>query len=126
MGNLNSTAQQFYKETWNQVIRAYETLTDEDKFENFLYYGNPEGSMIHKAMDVAIPDIFLSENNQLFSLIGIFATVIMIPAVIISRTADNEVAGDYVDDYTPEAMSTMLMQIIDKNLAKKVECLKDD
>jgi len=50
----------------------------------------------------------------------------MIPAVIISRTADNEVAGDYVDDYTPEAMSTMLMQIIDKNLAKKVECLKDD
>jgi hypothetical protein len=74
--------------------------------------------MINKAMDVAIPSIFLDENNQLFVLIGIFATVIMIPAVIISRTADNETAGDYVDDYTPEAMTTKLMQFIDKNLAK--------
>ena len=116
---LNKTESVKYKKKWTEVVRSYETLTDEDKFENFLYYGNPEGSMVFKSFDMAIPQFFLEESNQIYILVALFATVVMIPAVIISRTADQEATGDFVDEYTPEAMTTLLMSFVDKNLSKK-------
>ena len=51
------------KETFQQIVRAYETLTKEEKFNNWMEYGDPEGSLMRQSFDVAIPSWMMEEKN---------------------------------------------------------------
>jgi len=40
---------------WQMIIKSYETLTDEDKYNNWITHGHPDGSLMQQSMDIAIP-----------------------------------------------------------------------
>ena len=67
-------------------------------------------------MDLAIPSWFLEEDNQVYVLLVFFITIIMVPAVILAKTADNLEDDVEVIDGTRELMITSLMQTLDKNI----------
>ena len=46
------------KKRWTRLVKAYKTLTKEDKFNNWRYYGDPDGSMAVRAMELAMPSFF--------------------------------------------------------------------
>ena len=33
---------------WSNIVKAYETLTDETSYNNWLEYGNPDGQLVTK------------------------------------------------------------------------------
>lgn len=37
--------QPMLKKKWQSIVRSYETLTNKEKFNNWIEYGNPDGSM---------------------------------------------------------------------------------
>ena len=51
------------KEVFQQIVRAYETLTKDDKFNNWVEYGDPEGSLMSQSFDVALPSWMMEEKN---------------------------------------------------------------
>ena len=50
------------KTKWNSIVRAYETLTEREKFDNWIHFGNPEGSSLARSIDFAMPSFFMDEN----------------------------------------------------------------
>jgi len=40
---------------WHNLVRAYETLTDNTKFKNYKEYGHPDGSLAIKAVELLLP-----------------------------------------------------------------------
>ena len=72
------------------VVRAHECLTDNEKYKNWVEYGNPEGSLLSKTIDLAVPSFFLKEENQLYVLVIFFASFVIIPMAIISQTKGND------------------------------------
>ena len=54
--------QEAAKTRWQSIVRAYETLTDREKFDNWINYGNPEGSSLARSIDFAMPSWLLDEN----------------------------------------------------------------
>ena len=71
-------------------MRAHECLTDNEKYKNWVEYGNPEGSLLSKTIDLAVPSFFLKEENQLYVLVIFFASFVIIPMAIISQTKGND------------------------------------
>lgn len=65
-------------------MRAYECLTDQVKFDNYLKFGNPEGSILAKTIDLAMPSWVMKQENQLYVLVGFFASFVIVPMLIIS------------------------------------------
>ena len=43
--NLNPEQQEEGRMKWLQIVKGYETLTDEKKFQNWLDFGDPSGSI---------------------------------------------------------------------------------
>lgn len=43
------------KKKWLDVVKAYECLTDKQKLKNFYEYGNCDGSILAKTIDLAMP-----------------------------------------------------------------------
>jgi len=78
------------KKKWLDVVRAHECLTDNEKYKNWVEYGNPEGSLLSKTIDLAVPSFFLKEENQLYVLVIFFASFVIIPMAIISQTKGND------------------------------------
>jgi len=66
------------KKRWTRLVKAYKTLTKEDMFNNWRYYGNPEGSMAIKAMELALPNWLAGEDSQTILIGGFFATLILV------------------------------------------------
>lgn len=48
---------------FQKIVKAYETLTDEKKYNNWQKYGNPDGSLSARAFEVALPSILLEPEN---------------------------------------------------------------
>jgi preprotein translocase subunit Sec63 len=44
-------------------VKAYETLTDSVKNDNWKKYGDPEGSKAYKAIEIALPSFLLKPEN---------------------------------------------------------------
>ena len=44
IANLPEEEQEEAKGRWYHIARGYETLTTEEKFDNWMKYGNPDGS----------------------------------------------------------------------------------
>lgn len=87
-------------------MRAYECLTDNQKYKNWIEYGNPEGSILAKTIDLAMPSWVLKEENQLYVLLGFFSAFVVVPMLIISQVKGNDPADGYADvhDDTPSFM----------------------
>ena len=47
---------------WERLNKAYATLTVEHLFENYKMYGDPDGSMTVKALDLAVPRWIFEED----------------------------------------------------------------
>ena len=58
---LPEDEQESARKKWQGIVRAYECLTSEEKFNNWVEYGNPEGSLASKALEVAIPSWLFEE-----------------------------------------------------------------
>ena len=82
--NLTDEERESAKTKWLEIVRAYECLTDNEKYKNWIEYGNPEGSLLSKTIDLAVPSFFLKEENQMYVLIIFFVSFVIIPMAIIS------------------------------------------
>lgn len=82
---------------WLGIARAYETLTDETKFQNWLDFGNPDGSLSSRALqiEIAMPSFLLDTKNQLYLLVTCFACLVLVPLVVIARS--DSTTGDESD-----------------------------
>ena len=62
-------------------MKAYETLTDEGKFNNYLKYGDPEGSLAVRAIEVALPSFLFEEEYKVLVLSSFFICFICCPLI---------------------------------------------
>jgi len=49
---------------FQRLVMAYEVLTQEEKYSNWQKYGNPDGSLAYKAIEIALPSFLLKPENQ--------------------------------------------------------------
>ena len=49
--------------TWELISKAYECLTHEGKFNNWVEYGNPDGSLVRQSIDIAVPSWMFDPKN---------------------------------------------------------------
>ena len=52
------------KKRYDNLVKAYETLTDGELYLNYIYYGDPEGSKTVKALKAFIPYWILSDDMR--------------------------------------------------------------
>ena len=64
-------------------MKAYETLTNEAKYDNWKKYGNPDGSLSSRAMEIALPSFLLLPENQGLVLFTFFFGFICCPIVYV-------------------------------------------
>ena len=60
--NLDKIPIEKARARFDRLVKAYETLTKEDKFDNYIKYGDPEGSKTVKALELALPTWLASEE----------------------------------------------------------------
>ena len=120
------------KKKWEEIQRANDCLSDRSKFDNWLRYGNPEGSVMSRSMDIALPSFLKDENNQLYVLLAFFASIILVPIVILLKLKDTNSPSDVLFDNGIQKKSSALMlmtlmgEVMDKNVKKKVKVITDD
>ena len=44
------------------IQKSYECLTDQTKFDNWVTYGNPDGSILLQTMDIPLPSFLKNEG----------------------------------------------------------------
>jgi preprotein translocase subunit Sec63 len=84
------------KKKWEEIQRANDCLSDRTKFDNWLQYGNPEGSVMSRSMDIALPSFLKDESNQLYVLVAFFASIVLVPIVILLKLKDTNDASELV------------------------------
>ena len=62
--NLNKIPIEKARARFERLVKAYETLTHEDKYNNYVKYGDPEGSVSVKALELALPKWLASEEMR--------------------------------------------------------------
>lgn len=117
------------KEKWSGIIRAYETLTEQEKFDNWVHYGNPEGSLMSKSIEFALPSFFLKSENQVPVLIVFFISCVCLPMLVIYKTQGNDMS-DLLDESelhqdTKSLLLQTLFSILDKNIHKKIKVVTE-
>lgn len=70
-------------EIFIEIVRAYETLTDEVKYDNYLRYGNPDGSKSYRAIEVALPGFLFKEEYKSLVLGAFFIGFICMPIALV-------------------------------------------
>lgn len=58
---------------FDRLVKAYETLTKQEKFDNWIKYGDPDGSKSIQAFELALPKWLLDEDfrPQLYTMMVI-------------------------------------------------------
>ena len=79
---------------WLNLRKAYETLTKQEKYNNFLMYGDPEGSVAVRALQLALPSWLAGENAQVLLLVAFFAVIVMtilaLRVWVVNNASNNE------------------------------------
>lgn len=75
---------------WYNLVKAYETLTKRDKFDNYKYYGDPDGSMALRALELAMPSWFVGDEMRPFFIPTFFAALVLAGLALKIWTAKNE------------------------------------
>lgn len=119
------------KKKWEDIQRANDCLSDKKKFDNWMAYGNPEGSVMSRSMDIALPSFLKDENNQIYVLVAFFASIVCVPIVIIAKLKDTNDPSDLIFDngiikHSSAMMIMVLMGILEKNMRKKIKVISDD
>ena len=70
---------------FQQIVKAYETLTDNTKYSNWQKYGDPEGSKAFKAIEIALPSFLLKPENQGMVLTVFFIGFICAPIIWVIK-----------------------------------------
>ena len=61
---------------YRRLIRAYETLTNEQKFFNYQKFGDPNGAMTVRALRLALPTWVFDEDFRPFLITWTFITIV--------------------------------------------------
>ena len=56
---------------FQNLVKAYETLTDAAKYKNWQEYGNPDGSATSRAFEIALPSFLFKEEYKML-ILGVF------------------------------------------------------
>jgi curved DNA-binding protein CbpA len=105
-------------EKWISIVRAYETLTERTKFDNWINYGNPEGSMVSKSFSIAMPAFMSDPKNQIYILAGCFLIIIIVPAVVIFNTRESD-EDELCHPETKKYLPRNIIKALEKILKKK-------
>jgi preprotein translocase subunit Sec63 len=98
------------KSTWEGMVKAYETLTNEDKFQNWLDYGDPEGSLVSQSIDIALPSWVMDPENQAYVLGGFFFCIILIPIGILRQLNDTSVNRDVYENGIDKTSGKLMLR----------------
>jgi preprotein translocase subunit Sec63 len=74
------------------LVLAYETLTREDKYQNYILHGDPNGSQTAKAIGLAVPTFILDEafRPKLVSGgLGLIFIIVLSVISIVNKTKNN-------------------------------------
>lgn len=66
---------------WLDVVRSYETLTEQEKFDNWLGFGNDQGSPVFKNMDNEVPTWMFDPRWHQHLVLIPFGIIVVIPFV---------------------------------------------
>ncbi|CDW85549.1 dnaj-like sec63 [Stylonychia lemnae] len=67
------------KQKFAELVKAYEILTDKKKYDNWQKYGNPDGSVAYKAVEIALPSFLLKPENSGTILVVFLLVFICLP-----------------------------------------------
>lgn len=68
------------------ISKSYECLTDEEKKENCLKFGNPDGEASFQ-VGIGLPKFLISKENQFIILPIVFAIMLLVvPMIFINWT----------------------------------------
>lgn len=116
---------------WQDIVKAYECLTSLEKMNNWMEFGNPDGSVVARSFDIALPSWVSDPENSVTVLVLLFGLCVVAPIVIIASTLDNNPANlrryeNGIDAESGTYMLKPLFEILEKNMKKKVKTLTDD
>lgn len=117
---------------WLNIVKSYETLTTEEKFRNWIEFGNPDGSLIGQTFDIAMPQWVTDPENQVLVLCLLLLFAVVMPiSVILFTKLDNDPMNvrrfkNGISRESLELMQVPLMEILDKNMKKKIKSLSDE
>ncbi len=49
---------------WHNLVSAYKTLTDEEKYQNWKEFGHPDGSFSVQAVELLLPTFLMEKEMQ--------------------------------------------------------------
>lgn len=91
-----------------KLVMAYETLTDEEKLNNFKIYGHPDGSKMSKAVQLAMPSFLMNEDYKVYNLTGMFLLFVFGPLGMLAKRVSGEKKEDYGIEY--QGLEEMFMK----------------
>lgn len=97
---------------FENLVKAYDTLSDQEKFDNWVKYGNPEGSLATKALEIALPDILSGEKMILFVFITI---VTLILAILTWKRGKSMFLDNGIKISSKDAMKNFMFAILADN-----------
>lgn len=116
---------------WQAIVKSYETLTTAEKFNNWIEYGNPDGSMISQSFDIALPSWMSDPQNKVLMLCLLLVVCVVVPIIIIYFTMDNDPMNvkRYRNGTVKESgvlMMKPLFEILEQNMKKKNKTFSDE
>ena len=121
---LSEEEQTEAKAKFLEITRAHETLTNKEKFDNWIQWGNPEGSLMAQSINVALPSWLMEPENQIYVMLGFFFIFVCIPMAIISRTKEeNKTHENGIDRRSDELMMHYLLDMVEGNMKKKKKAI---
>lgn len=116
---------------WQSIVKSYETLTTTEKFNNWIEYGNPDGSMISQSFDIALPSWMSDPQNKVLMLCLLLVMFVIVPIIIIYFTMDNDPMNvkRYRNGTVKESgvlMLRPLFEILEQNMKKKNRTFSDE
>lgn len=97
---------------FENLVKAYDTLSNEDKFNNWVKFGNPEGSLATKAIEIALPDVLSGQSVIIFVFVGI---VFMILALLTWRRGKSMFLENGIKISSKDSMHHFMMAVLTDN-----------
>lgn len=126
--DLSEIDEKVARRRYEGLVKAYKTLTDNKMYDNWIKYGNPDGSPAVMAMGFALPQWMLEEENRVYLLGGIFvgcATIVL--SLVTVMNVNNTHCKNGVMVASKDNMTDMIVAILDENKGNvRIRGFKDD
>ena len=98
------------------MVKAYKTLTNKTAYENFLKYGNPDGSLAVEAMGFALPKWMMKEEYKNYVLGMIFVGIcVIVLSVLGVMNVDTKHCQNGILIVSRDNMTDMVLAIFKEN-----------